>query len=229
MNNAGLILLVGLGILLSVLFILILCILILPFRYKFSFDTEKKCLSFLLTGWLRFFSYRISYDNGLTKEKKIFWVIKKEKEEEEDEAENEKREKPEKKKSHFKGTFQTIKDILFDHASRENFKGIWNAALLFLKRVVKAVKPKKSEGNIDFGFSSPMRTGEVFGIISLFLSNKANKGLTVIPHFNEEIMKGNGTFSGSVSLGKLLIYILLFLKNPYVKEFRAEQKRRKGA
>ncbi len=84
-------------------------------------------------------------------------------------------------------------------------------AIAYIKALWNAIKPKKLEGCIHFGLEDPATTGQVLGILAMFLA-WYDRFLQIEPDFEQACfdgeLKGNGKFS-LFPIVKLVIQVIL--------------------
>lgn len=85
---------------------------------------------------------------------------------------------------------------------------------LYLKKFLTIIKPKKLSGKVHFGFDDPALTGEVLGILSVFLF-LYDPFLIVEPDFETPCVDGYLKGEGTIRLGSVVSLAIkaLFNKN----------------
>lgn len=109
--------------------------------------------------------------------------------------------------------FSLLKEI-------DNKKEIIDAFKSFLKKIIKAIKLKKLKINFELGLDDPAATGQLFGLISIFLAliKAKNSSINLKPNFNQEIYKGDLSFNIKTSLLRLIYPVCFFIfKKPIRK------------
>lgn len=95
------------------------------------------------------------------------------------------------------------------HSKR--FEAAKRDLILYIKTLWSVIRPKKLEGYIHFGFEDPATTGQVVGVIGMFLV-WYDQSLTIEPDFDQTGIDGYLNGSGKIRLFpivKLLIKIIL--------------------
>lgn len=72
-----------------------------------------------------------------------------------------------------------------------------------IKRLFLHIRPRKLKGYVEFGMDNPETTGKVLGGISMFYALYGNN-ITIIPNFDEKVIKANLKFKGRIRLVVLL-------------------------
>lgn len=101
---------------------------------------------------------------------------------------------------------QNIKEtILFYHEilTREESKRAISKIKAQSGRLLKHIKPCNVKGIVEFGFDDPATTGDLFGKVCMFYPLYGNN-IVIIPHFEEEIMKGELVIKGRIRIATLL-------------------------
>ena len=90
-----------------------------------------------------------------------------------------------------------------------------------LGKLWKHIKPQVFQGNVQFGFEDPSKTGDVFSKVSLIYPLYAGH-IVVVPNFQKSVFKGDLRMKGRVQVA-VLLYIgwkILFddeIRNLYEK------------
>ncbi len=86
-----------------------------------------------------------------------------------------------------------------------------------LRKIFKAVLPRKIYANVTYGFSSPDITGKVYGLYCL-IKNRFDKGSVVTPDFDREIFDGEVRATGHFCLMTILVAGISVLLNCNVRK-----------
>lgn len=100
-------------------------------------------------------------------------------------------------------------------------KEIIKQIIKLTKNVIKAIKFKKIKINLNYGFDDPYTTGKICAIISIILpsfSEKIIKDINLIPNFQEKQLNGNTELKIKTNLFKILLPILIFISNKYIRK-----------
>jgi hypothetical protein len=131
---------------------------------------------------------------------------------------------------------QTVKDMYssskekavaakkkFDHTKRVLKAKTTKRAYLYVKEMVikllKHIRPKKVEGELDFGMEQPDQTGQILGYVSMAAAmfriplNRMN----IHPDFEKKVLEGYLNIKGRFLLGIVLVYLLKVYFNRDVK------------
>lgn len=113
---------------------------------------------------------------------------------------------------------------LFRFFSRKSTKNsiVWTKD--FLLKVLNHIRPKKLEGNLEFGMDDPAMTGYIFAGLAQFYDFYYKK-FGLMPNFEGQTIKGELEFNGRIVLGYLVVKAgRLYLR----KQFRQFIKNAKG-
>lgn len=94
-----------------------------------------------------------------------------------------------------KRKWEKLKKFLHSEMFRQALLHVRKELFHFLKKTA----PKKAEGTILFGFEDPSVTGETLGILGM-LYGKVPKEVSIIPAFEQEILRGDLKVSGSFQI-----------------------------
>lgn len=97
----------------------------------------------------------------------------------------------------------------------------------FVQKILKLLKPKKSNMCVEFGCGNPEITGKLVGYLSSLQVKYPN--LMIMPNFDKATLSFNVTAKGYVMPVKALVIFLKFVKEDSVKELIALRKERKHA
>lgn len=98
----------------------------------------------------------------------------------------------------FRRIFKKIK--IFIAENKPGFK----VAFRSLKKILNHIKPKKFDGDIEFGTGDPCQTGQILGGISIIYSFYG-RNIQLMPNFEERILIGSIFLKGRIRLLTLLI------------------------
>ncbi len=73
-----------------------------------------------------------------------------------------------------------------------------------LKKLFKQILPRKLDGNLRYGLSSPAQTGQVTGYLAMILPLYSGH-IIMVPDFNEKVIEGNIKMKGRIHLGMFII------------------------
>ena len=86
-------------------------------------------------------------------------------------------------------------------------------------KLLKHIRPKKVEGELDFGMEQPDQTGQILGYVSIAAAmfriplNQMN----IRPNFEKKVLEGYLNIKGRFLLGIVLVYLLKVYFNRDVK------------
>lgn len=106
------------------------------------------------------------------------------------------------------------KIISFLKNNKLGIKAIKNA----IKKLLKHIKPKKFNGDIEFGTGDPSQTGQILGAISIFYG-KYGKHIKLTPVFENKTLNGNVFLKGRIRLLTVAIIVLGLVFNEEFKSF----------
>ena len=110
------------------------------------------------------------------------------------------------------GRYEEISGILTDE---ENHR-LLGLCLRQLKKLLLHIWPRRADGRFRFGFDDPAVTGNI--LAGLAMIRPVTRGhLDVTPEFDREVIDADGSFSGRVRLGTVLVIVLRLFFN---KKFR---------
>lgn len=103
-----------------------------------------------------------------------------------------------------------VTTFIKDEIHKAAFKRVLNEIL----RLLRFLKPKRFQLNLNFGFEDPAQTGQVLGVISM-LYPFLEKNIDITPDFQNQIIKGDVYIKGHFRCVYVLIlgFNLLFDKN----------------
>ena len=106
------------------------------------------------------------------------------------------------------------KDALIKVYHHKRFEIAKNDVIRYIKELWRGIKPKKLEGRIHFGLEDPATTGQILGVLSMFLVWYYDN-ITIVPDFEKACFDGNLSFYGKVRLFTLfkIIIKIIFNKN----------------
>ena len=117
-----------------------------------------------------------------------------------------------------KGVFEKIskvKAFLKDQANRAGFKKAW----MYLKRILKHIKPRKLVAKIKFGTGDPATTGQLLGLICAVYPPAINK-LQLQPDFDEKRFEGELYARGRIRVFTLLVIAIKVIRDKDIKRMR---------
>ncbi len=82
----------------------------------------------------------------------------------------------------------------------------------YLMRLFQKIRPRRLSGEIVFGFDDPADTGQVLGVLALFLPAYKDT-LHIVPDFEREIFLAEGEGEGRIRLVDVLYTVLCILRN----------------
>ncbi len=88
-------------------------------------------------------------------------------------------------------------------ADKENQKTI-KLMIRQVKKLVRAIAPRKGKGTLTFGFDDPYLTGQILTGASLIYPF-VHKHLDLYPVFDRQVLEGEGWFKGRIRFGTLVI------------------------
>ena len=100
----------------------------------------------------------------------------------------------------------TTKDkiiLIIKFINKDSTKTSLSSVKIHLLKLWKHIRPRKVSGLITFGFDDPYQTGQVLGLLALFIPVYKNN-IKIRPDFNESRFEGNISGSGRIILGYLL-------------------------
>lgn len=92
-----------------------------------------------------------------------------------------------------------IKEILLE----ENSRMVYGFLKVRLLRIVQHIRPKKFQLYLHYGFEDPALTGEVTGVMAMFLGWYEN-AISLKPDFQQSVLEGSLKFRGRVRIAVLL-------------------------
>ncbi len=92
-----------------------------------------------------------------------------------------------------------IKEILLE----ENSRMVYGFLKVRLLRIVQHIRPKKFQLYLHYGFEDPALTGEVTGVMAMFLGWYEN-AISLEPDFQQSVLEGSLKFRGRVRIAVLL-------------------------
>ncbi len=125
-----------------------------------------------------------------------------------------KRKKKEKRKKRF--SFSGISSIIKfvrEQATKDTIRMLKGEAVLTLKHIL----PRKVTGYVRFGTGDPASTGIILGIVSLFPFSY-QKGVTIVPDFEEAVCEARGKAKGRVRVFPLLRIIWRVYRNQELRK-----------
>ena len=97
------------------------------------------------------------------------------------------------------------------------------------RKILKAVRPRRVEGRVHFGFEDPSVTGELLALLSAFYPLYGGR-IVLEPDFSGYVLEGTVFLSGRVCLGQVGWQVLMLLLSSdvrytyrYVKELRGSK------
>lgn len=102
--------------------------------------------------------------------------------------------------------YEQIKACIDD----ERVKKAFSLIMKKLGAVLKAVLPRRIEGELKFGFEEPQTTGYVLAVLSAFYGVYAER-FTIMPDFEQKLLKGKISFKGRICFGRLAFIALRIL------------------
>lgn len=100
------------------------------------------------------------------------------------------------------------KEKVMDFITDEAHRSALAAVLKELKRLLRFLKPKRAEADVEFGFTDPYLTGQTLAALSMvypFLGEHAE----IQPNFEEKILKGDILIAGKIRV----VYMIVMLWN----------------
>lgn len=92
-----------------------------------------------------------------------------------------------------------VKEILLE----ENSRMVYAFLKLRLIRIIRHIRPKKFQLYLHYGFEDPALTGEVTGVMAMFMGWYEN-AISLEPDFQQTVLEGSLKFRGSVQIAVLL-------------------------
>ena len=99
---------------------------------------------------------------------------------------------------------EKLTDFITDEAHRSTFF----ALIKELKRLLRFLKPKHLEADIEFGFDDPYLTGQILAALSMIYPFIGTH-VEIQPDFEQKVLKGNLLISGKIRV----FYIIIMLWN----------------
>lgn len=90
------------------------------------------------------------------------------------------------------------KDIVMDFLTNEIHKAAFIKVISETKRLLGQLKPRRINGNLEFGFEDPSLTGKVLAGLSILYPYTADY-VQVTPQFEDKVLKGDICMKGSVA------------------------------
>lgn len=84
--------------------------------------------------------------------------------------------------------------------------------ILYVKQLFRIIKPDKLEGRVHFGLNDPAATGEIFGILAMFLP-LYDGYFVLVPEFEYACTEGNIKGKGKVQIFPILMLGLKIIFN----------------
>ncbi len=106
------------------------------------------------------------------------------------------------------------KDALLKVYHHKRFEVAKNDAIRYIKELWRGIKPRKLEGRIHFGLEDPATTGQLLGVLSMFLVWYYDY-IKIEPDFEKACFDGELSFRGKIRLFTLfkIIIKIIFNKN----------------
>ena len=106
------------------------------------------------------------------------------------------------------------KDALLKVYHHKRFEVAKNDVIRYIKELWRGIKPKKLEGRIHFGLEDPATTGQILGVLSMFLV-WYYEHIRIEPDFEKACFDGELSFHGKIRLFTLfkIIIKIIFNKN----------------
>ena len=92
-----------------------------------------------------------------------------------------------------------LKDKILSYIQDENHKKAFQKVLKELRRMLKKIKPKKLQGNVEFGFEDPYITGRVLAFASIFFPFYG-ECISIKPNFEENVLDGDLYLKGKIKI-----------------------------
>lgn len=92
-----------------------------------------------------------------------------------------------------------VKEILLE----ENSRMVYSFLKVRLVRVIRHIRPKKFQLYLHYGFEDPALTGEITGILAVFMGWYEN-AISLKPDFQQTVLEGSLKFKGRVRIVVLL-------------------------
>ncbi|CVI72977.1 hypothetical protein NDGK_02804 [Clostridiales bacterium CHKCI001] len=92
-----------------------------------------------------------------------------------------------------------VKEILLE----ENSRMVYVFLKVRLVRIIRHIRPKKFQLYLHYGFEDPAFTGEITGIMAIFMGWYENT-ISLEPDFQQTVLEGSLKFRGSVQIAVLL-------------------------
>ncbi len=115
----------------------------------------------------------------------------------------------------FRHKKNVIKDFIGSQANKAGLKAGW----AYVKRLIKAVKPKKVIGRVDFGTGDPCSTGQLLGLISIFYGAVPQK-VKLTPDFENKIFEADLKIKGRIIMITLVRIVIKVLRDKDIKQLR---------
>ncbi len=115
----------------------------------------------------------------------------------------------------FRRKKNVIKDFIGSQANKAGLKAGW----AYVKRLIKAVKPKKVIGRVDFGTGDPCSTGQLLGLISVFYGVVPPK-VKLTPDFENKIFEADLKIKGRIIMITLVRIVIKVLRDKDIKQLR---------
>lgn len=85
-----------------------------------------------------------------------------------------------------------------------------------LKGILRHIKPRKVIANIEFGTGDPSSTGQILGVVAVFMGIYGNS-VKIIPDFENEVIRGDFYCRGRIQSLVLLIIGIKVIRNRNIK------------
>ena len=104
------------------------------------------------------------------------------------------------------------KDDLLKVYHSKRFEKAKKDVIIYLKKLIRVIKPRKLQGYIHFGMKDPASTGEIAGIIAMFIP-LYDGYFQVVPEFEHACFEGNVYMKGRIRIVSILIIGLKIIFN----------------
>ncbi|MGN0437700.1 MAG: DUF2953 domain-containing protein [Lachnospiraceae bacterium] len=104
------------------------------------------------------------------------------------------------------------KDDLLKVYHSKRFEKAKKDVIIYIKKLIRVIKPRKLQGYIHFGMKDPASTGEIAGILAMFLP-LYDGYFQVVPEFEHACFDGNVYMKGKIRIISILIIGLKIIFN----------------
>lgn len=106
------------------------------------------------------------------------------------------------------------KDALLKIYHSKRFEKAKKDVILYIRKLFRIIKPGKLEGNVHFGLNDPASTGEIFGVLAMFLP-LYDGHFQLVPEFEYACVEGDLYMKGKIRIFPILMLgiQIIFNKN----------------